>query len=542
MYFVHVIETIITKLFSWNVNKQCSNETPGLFGYTKGFFVSTESQNSGNLHAHILLWIHGLPKSISEYENLSDVKLEELKDYEKRHIQKNMPVELRKDCVACECELSVVPLPVTAYHRPFAKYGESPVARCHNCQFDLTCSQLIDEAVAIDPQLRLKLVEYSICKTNALEFPTSEDPVAKQILAALLVEVQVHNWQHSASCNKKSQRTSDKKCCRFMIPQMLIEGRTNGNQYLNPFLLLIALLFKCNHDFKLTVRGDQGHLARYCLKYATKPQKVVEDILTAYIQAFQKSIKQHPDIQIDPENDVETTLQQRTELGRKRITTVLNSLTSKHETPSPMACLYINRSSPFWVSHKFYSLNMPLLIHMHSKDQEPVEVVLRPDHDKKLRHHSFYNDYIYRPTELHNRSLWHFMKYFQLSLSKQSDRMTLLPNHEYYATHRVVKRKHEIVLVIRGKRLPSVEDNNNYNPDDLKAILTFLKLLFIPFRTLEEIDLMNDDLVYQSKDAMNYWNNLKDYYACLRKTKANSFSMFNCRILLIKMSSTTTHY
>jgi hypothetical protein len=69
-YFKYIIDLLITHIFGWNRKEQDPGEKPGLFGFTKGFCGATESQNSGNLHAHFIIWIYGLPKTGTEYNDI----------------------------------------------------------------------------------------------------------------------------------------------------------------------------------------------------------------------------------------------------------------------------------------------------------------------------------------------------------------------------------------------------------------------------------------------------------------------------------------
>ena len=122
-------------------------------------------------------------------------------------------------------------------------------------------------------------------------FPLHKDKL--DILTRLLYKFQVHKWKHSPSFFKKTKRLGDCKCCRFLIPQLLRNGRLNGNQYLNPYIKLIAEVFKCNHDIKFLFEGSLN-MAYYCLKYATKTQKEVEDLLNWYFHRFQKACNYYP--------------------------------------------------------------------------------------------------------------------------------------------------------------------------------------------------------------------------------------------------------
>ncbi len=89
---------MISTVIGWNIIKNKPNDLPGLFGYPKGYLVSTESQNSGNLHAHMLIWIHGLPATMAQYSSLSENSLKEFKLYQNNLVSTNLPLDYDYIC------------------------------------------------------------------------------------------------------------------------------------------------------------------------------------------------------------------------------------------------------------------------------------------------------------------------------------------------------------------------------------------------------------------------------------------------------------
>jgi hypothetical protein len=61
------MKMVIEFILCWDPKHQKCKSKPGLFGFTKGYRAATETQNSGNLHAHFITWIHGLPETGKEF-------------------------------------------------------------------------------------------------------------------------------------------------------------------------------------------------------------------------------------------------------------------------------------------------------------------------------------------------------------------------------------------------------------------------------------------------------------------------------------------
>jgi hypothetical protein len=93
-------------------------------------------------------------------------------------------------------------------------------------------------------------------------------------------------------------------------------------------------------------------MAYYCLKYATKSQKEVEDVLNWYLHKFQKACDYYPQNEGN-DNFI---------VAKRRILSITYAMTSKQEVAEPLACLYIIRQSPFYFSHDFININVAAVI------------------------------------------------------------------------------------------------------------------------------------------------------------------------------------
>jgi hypothetical protein len=87
------MQLVIDVVIGWDARRHRPNKEPGLFGIPKGYCISTESQNSGNLHAHMLLWVAGLPATSEEPRDLGM-----LERYRRAVCSVNVPVGLPTRC------------------------------------------------------------------------------------------------------------------------------------------------------------------------------------------------------------------------------------------------------------------------------------------------------------------------------------------------------------------------------------------------------------------------------------------------------------
>jgi len=62
-------------LQGYDIKKKQSTKYGGIFGQVRAFAGSTETQGTGNLHFHFLLWINGWPKTIPLMEKYINHKI-----------------------------------------------------------------------------------------------------------------------------------------------------------------------------------------------------------------------------------------------------------------------------------------------------------------------------------------------------------------------------------------------------------------------------------------------------------------------------------
>jgi hypothetical protein len=107
-YFDFIMNLVISEILAWDKKSQCCKPKPGLFGFTKAFCAATESQNSGNLHSHIIIWIHGLPETSMEFDKMKSKEPELLIDYCTSILSNDLPMDLSIQCPNCEIDLQEI--------------------------------------------------------------------------------------------------------------------------------------------------------------------------------------------------------------------------------------------------------------------------------------------------------------------------------------------------------------------------------------------------------------------------------------------------
>jgi hypothetical protein len=88
-----LILAIIEFVIGWDSKSKKAFPDGGLFGVPLAFVGSTESQTSGNLHCHFLIWVQGLPRSKSDPNFNNDFA-----DYKSSIASVNFPTKLIQNC------------------------------------------------------------------------------------------------------------------------------------------------------------------------------------------------------------------------------------------------------------------------------------------------------------------------------------------------------------------------------------------------------------------------------------------------------------
>jgi hypothetical protein len=279
-YFDEIIQSIIDHVLSWDMEAHQSKDKPGMFGFTSGFIGCTETQNSSNLHCHILVWVAGMPRTVKEYTK--QVQDEEwaraLIRYNESIISSEYPLEIPVTCPGCEIGvLSPKDLPNHCYRRYNSGDVEPTMFECQNCMTNYTITSLLAEIMTKTGEC-LTDAQMAHFKQRLPALPASDTIKGKVMLTLVLQKEQSHSYKHCSSCYKKTLRTGSKGAtCRFLFPKMVFEytsvgtdgrihlQRKHGNQWLNSWSELLTRLYKVNHDIKTLTCGEGPGIVYYCL-------------------------------------------------------------------------------------------------------------------------------------------------------------------------------------------------------------------------------------------------------------------------------------
>jgi hypothetical protein len=234
-----VVTAIIDVVFGWNREQQRSKKGGGLFGFTRGFFVSTESQGSGTLHAHAVVYLHGVPTTSRKIREKADCPV-----YQKRVVElaesfssAQYPIDIDESvCPICDGHASVIEFTASAYRRP--PRGETdppPRVQCNNpdCKAVFGSEQLVRAWVdkykrgftdAENELLTDAAIEIQCVIGRELESPRQRNDVYACVLTLGLLRFQNHSYKHCASCFKASTRVkAGANVCRFFRPALVQE-------------------------------------------------------------------------------------------------------------------------------------------------------------------------------------------------------------------------------------------------------------------------------------------------------------------------------
>ena len=131
-FYNRLIDNVIEILFGFDRKKQRSKRNGGIFGHVKAFAGSTETQGTGNLHFHCLLWIHGVRPTVAEIDRiLSDEEhgpkfTGQLIGFTTVVMEHSLPISPDIVCVQCGAPSSdsyrPLPLPESA-KMPHPRFG-----------------------------------------------------------------------------------------------------------------------------------------------------------------------------------------------------------------------------------------------------------------------------------------------------------------------------------------------------------------------------------------------------------------------------------
>ncbi|OWZ10292.1 hypothetical protein PHMEG_00016877, partial [Phytophthora megakarya] len=271
-YFDHLMRIFIEVVLSWDLDKNCARPDPGLFGYTKGFFSATESQNStGSLHAHMLIWIQKMPSTVEEYYRMCSS--ERFREAMIKYVDAIATSSVHLDMSGCPyCgQCSIVPLELTRESFRKSRFGASrcSTTTCQQRKKTFGADELITEhirktAAAIDvPVCERDDVFHLIAKSRPLSRVCSSTSAEAIAIARALVTYQHHHWFHSKSCFKVTKRTPKGNVCRMgpMVCLHLLKGSVMYSSHTSvnlPLTMILRVLFQSQEQIDVLLEEDSS--------------------------------------------------------------------------------------------------------------------------------------------------------------------------------------------------------------------------------------------------------------------------------------------
>ncbi|EKM51736.1 uncharacterized protein PHACADRAFT_79457, partial [Phanerochaete carnosa HHB-10118-sp] len=399
---------------------QTGDDKPGLFGKTKTYYGTVESQGRLTLHLHLLLWIEG---------TLS-------------------PHEVRERVLAS-----------AEFRKDFIDYLES-MHQGEFCHGDLDSvssrrDELNDAGVG-DPTERIPhfSLHLETAEQKAAYFKTVCDEVDQLILRS-----NKHREQHDKGCLRQY---NGQVYCRSRFPreirdEVLVNWDTGDVElkhreaWINTFNRVITYLLRCNSDITSLLSGTQ---VRAVIAYVT--DYITKGTLTTH--AMFQTIKTVLDRNVELVNS--SVARERN--ARTVLTRIVNALTALHEAPGPMICAYLLGHSDHYTPETFkvfhwYSFVREAgetgyhepLVSSGEGEGLPSKVVLTRQGEQVVGFSRVY-DYTRRPEIYNNWCLYDY----------------LIWTHPQKLTQRDLRNEAQLDESIHSQGIASVGDDDQLEPLD----------------------------------------------------------------------------
>jgi hypothetical protein len=402
-FFHFMVETFITDVLGVG-----SNNHRGLYGDTKAFYGTVEQQGRLTLHLHMLLWIKGCLN----------------------------PQEMREKILKSDSE----------WNQKIIDWLES----CHSGEFLTGTQEEVSEKISenmknanyTDPTQTLPLHPPKLCKIDHIvengsneEKPTICMPCSKwsswwtcaiNTIDDLLLKSNLHNCNHNLNKNGSRKNNTSSGCkdnkwgkCKARFPRTLFTQSTIDTltgaidikklePWLNTFTPIVTYLFRCNTDVTSLSSGTAiKAVVIYVSDYITKSSLKTHVIFDSIKSVFYKNSEM-----------IGGTLPMK-EKARRVMIKVVNLLSAKMEMGAPMICMYLLDNPDHYTDHTFVPFYWQSYVTearsyfsetLENHEKHKVALIKRKGRIVGL---SPVFDYIYRPAELQNITLYDWIAQFK---------------------------------------------------------------------------------------------------------------------------------
>jgi hypothetical protein len=382
---------------------------PGIYGNTSAYYGTVEQQGRVTLHLHLLLWIVGSlsPQDIREkiLDPNSDFQCKLVEYLESVHAgefitgsMENVKLQIEKN------------MQNNGYEDPTETLPESP------------------------------LLLYGVDENNESAHSSLHlwwDKF-KGTVDDLIFRSNVHRCRQVGTNNDKTVKRDRPTCinslgkCKARFPRQLFEQTVvdlntgalhmkKGEAWVNTFTPIVTYLLRCNTDVTSLLSGTAiKAVVAYISDYVTKPGLRTYGIFDA-IRGV-----------LDRNSEMLGGSMSRKEKARQLITKIVNSLTAKMEIGGPMASLYLLGNPDHYKSHQFVRVFWKNYVREVMKtctsntaidiESGPDKVVIHRTDDTYVGFSSVH-DYIYRPNNHNDKSLYEWVQMARRIKKSQSLRL-----------------------------------------------------------------------------------------------------------------------
>src|SRR6267378_4365561 len=265
----------------------------------------------------------------------------------------------------------------------------------------------------------------------------------KNTVDDLILRSNVHKCRNSIPADEKKQKKERRGCinkhgnCKARFPRQTFEktevdpktGALNmkkGERWINTLTPIVTFLLRCNSDVTSLLSGTAiKAIVAYISDYVTKPGLKTYIIFDTIRSVFAKS------------SEMLGGTQKRKDKARSLLTKIVNALTAKLEIGDPMASLYLLGNPDHYTDKNFVVfywksyVTEVLKAWKQDGDVQSDKVILLKNVDGEFIGLSTVDDYIYRPYELSDKSLYEWIQiYTRLKRTKSEQKKFQSQKHD----------------------------------------------------------------------------------------------------------------
>jgi hypothetical protein len=365
----------------------------GLYGQTSAYYGTVEQQGRLTLHIHLLLWIRGslTPDEIRDrlIDPTSDFQRQLVEYLESAHqgefltgtktdVLSNVSQDARSD----------------TYTDPTETLPDPPPAPCTTQDCDGSCKKC--QNLNTWRETFARSVDDVISKSNIHTCSTNINRDGSQNKAKSYKGCLDNKW---GRCKSRFPRETFAETRVDPVTGAL--DLKKKESWINFFSAVLSYIFRCNTDVTslrsgTAIKGTLLYVSDYITKMTLKTHVAFDCIRSV----FQKN------------SEMLGGCESQHVKARKLMTKMVNAMSAKLELGSPMICLYLLGNPDHYTSHRFVPFYWFSYVQEVRKawdedlSGEPPQKIGMLKRNGKIVRLSYVHDYIHRPKELNDMSLY----------------------------------------------------------------------------------------------------------------------------------------